>query len=245
MSYEKSAHLYDLLDQKDNIEFFYHYASRAERTLDVGAGTGRIAIPLAELGLEIYCVEPSPAMRAEFERKLTARPDLLDKIRLIPADAASFEIDILFPMAFLSGCFDHFVNQEQRRASLENIHRHLTPGGVLVFDVFLGLMDDRPLSPAGEVKMGNKMIRRSVAGQTISPRRQRVELVYEVYEDGEILERVEEYGLVGITDRQSVHQILKATGFEIRREWGGYDFKAYREGDPLLIVEAIKKGHAE
>ncbi|MGD8753448.1 MAG: hypothetical protein PVG14_18620, partial [Anaerolineales bacterium] len=50
-----------------------------------------------------------------------------------------------------------------------------------------------------------------------------------------------EYGLVGITDRQSVHQILKATGFEIRREWGGYDFKAYREGDPLLIVEAVKR----
>jgi SAM-dependent methyltransferase len=164
MSYKKSAHLYDLFDQKDNIEFFYHYASRAERALDVGAGTGRIAIPLAERGLEICCVEPSPAMRTEFEKKLTARPDLLDKIQLIPADAASFEVNMLFPVAFLSGCFDHFVNQEQRRASLENIHRHLTLGGVLVFDVFLGLMNDKPLSPAGEVIVGDKTIRRSVAG---------------------------------------------------------------------------------
>jgi len=65
MSYEKNAHLYDLFDQKENIEFFYHYASRPVRALDVGDGTGRIAIPLAERGLEICCVEPSPAMRAD------------------------------------------------------------------------------------------------------------------------------------------------------------------------------------
>ncbi|MGD2158739.1 MAG: class I SAM-dependent methyltransferase [Anaerolineales bacterium] len=241
MSYEKSAHLYDLFDQKDNIELFYYYASRAERTLDVGAGTGRIAIPLVERGLEIYCVEPSPAMRAELERKLTACPDLLDKIQIIPGDAASFEVDILFPVAFLSGCFDHFVNQKQRITSLENVHRHLILGGVLVFDVFLGLMKDELLSPAGEVKVGSKVIRRSAAGQVLSPDRQRVDLIYEIYESGEILERIKECGQVGITDRQSVHPVLHATGFEIRREWGGYDFKAYREAEPLLIVEAVKR----
>ena len=44
--YEKVAHLYDLFDRKENVEFFFHYASAAGEILDVGAGTGRITIPL-------------------------------------------------------------------------------------------------------------------------------------------------------------------------------------------------------
>lgn len=36
--YEKSAHLHDLFDQKENIDFFYHYADTAGDILDVGAG---------------------------------------------------------------------------------------------------------------------------------------------------------------------------------------------------------------
>ena len=48
--YEKSAHLYDLFDQKENVAFFGRYATPGEEILDVGAGTGRITIPLAERG---------------------------------------------------------------------------------------------------------------------------------------------------------------------------------------------------
>ncbi|MFP4050951.1 MAG: hypothetical protein ACLFVB_04340 [Thermoplasmata archaeon] len=39
--YEKSAHLYDLFDNKENIEFFKSYAEEVDKILDVGAGTGR------------------------------------------------------------------------------------------------------------------------------------------------------------------------------------------------------------
>ena len=51
--YEKSAHLYDLFDRKENVEFFHHYAAKAGEILDVGAGTGRIAIPLARRGISV------------------------------------------------------------------------------------------------------------------------------------------------------------------------------------------------
>lgn len=51
--YEKAAHLYDLFDQKANIEFFFHFAFQAGEILDIGAGTGRIAIPLAERGVTV------------------------------------------------------------------------------------------------------------------------------------------------------------------------------------------------
>jgi SAM-dependent methyltransferase len=241
MGYEKSAHLYDLFDRKDNIDFFFHYAQLSGEVLDVGAGTGRIAIPLAERCVKVCCVEPSPAMRREFENKLAACGDITGRIQLIAGDAATFGVEQVYPMAFLSGCFDHFFDEKERIDSLKNINRHLTPGGILVFDVFLGLMENRPLSVSGEAKWRGQVIRRFVGSRILSPERLWVKLVYEVYQGEEMVERIEEHGLVGITDRQDLHRILWESGFDVKHKWVGYDFIEYKDGDTLLIVEAAKQ----
>lgn len=166
--YEKAAHLYDLFDRKENIEFFYRYASAAGEILDIGAGTGRIAIPLAEQGVRVFCIEPSPAMRREFERKLTGRPDLSGNIHLAAGDAGTFDLGRTFPAAFL---------------------------------------------------------------------------VFETYESGALMERIEERSQVGIVHREGLHGLLGEAGFAVRREFGDYDLSDYREGGTLLIVEAVKEGN--
>jgi SAM-dependent methyltransferase len=237
--YERSAHLYDLFDDKENVDFFGHYAARAGEILDVGAGTGRIAIPLAEQGVRLVCVEPSPAMRDQFQRKLARRPDLRDRIMLVPDDAASFHLGRTFTAAFLSGTFDHFLDGAERLASLQNIARHLETGGTLVFDVFLGLMDDSPLTPAGRIRRANREYRRLVGRRTLPGHQVEVKLVFEVYQDDELVEQIEEESIVGVTDRSQVHNLLTQTGFSVRREFSDYDFAPYRPGDDLLIVDAV------
>ena len=239
--YEKSGHLYDLFDQKANIEFFLRYASQAKEVLDVGAGTGRIALPLAKRGVKVVCIEPSPAMRQEFETKLAQQPDLSARIHLLPGEASSFSLGRTSPVAFLSGSFDHFLDDEERVSSLINIARHLDRKGTLVFDVFLGLMGDSPLSPAGRVKAGTREYRRFVGGKVLPGHKKETQLVFETYEDGELIERIEEISLVGITSRPGIHRVLAESGFAVREEWGDYDFTPYQEGDSLLIVEAVKK----
>jgi SAM-dependent methyltransferase len=241
MGYEKSAHLYDLFDRKGNIEFFFHYALPVGEVLDIGAGTGRIAVPLAERGLNVWCVDPSPAMRAEFKKKLKSSPNISDRINIIKGDAASFEMNRVFPMAFLSGCFDHFLDEHERCESLRNIGANLNPGGILLFDVFVGCMGEKPSTPAGEVVMGDQRIRRYVGREALSTDRQLVKIVYEVYQGKECVERIEEQGLVGITTREEVRRILSLCDFKAIREYGGYDFALYKEGGSLLIMEAIKK----
>jgi SAM-dependent methyltransferase len=244
--YEKSAHLYDLFDRKENVEFFSRYASQAGEILDVGAGTGRIAVPLARQGIRVTCVEPSPAMRCEFEKKLRAEPALLERITLIAGDARSFNLGRTFPAAFLSGCFDHLLDDGERRAALANVGRHLVTGGLLVFDVFLGLMQDAPLSPAGEVRIGEREIRRLVGGQVLPGRRKETVLVFETYERGALVERIiEERSLVGLTDRESIHRLLTASGFAVRQEWASYDREPFCAGDALLIVEAVREASGE
>jgi len=237
--YEGSAHLYDAFDSKGNVDFFLHYAARAGEILDVGAGTGRIAIPLAEQGIRVMCVEPSPAMRRQLEEKLERRPHLRHRIRIVPGDAASFDLGHRCPAAFLSGTFDHFVDRDERLVSLQNIVRHLEPGSTLVFDVFLGLMEAAPLSPAGRSRDEGQEVRRFVGRQVLPGRRVRVELVFETYRQGELVERVEEASLVAVTSRDEIHGLLAQVGCHVRREFSGYDFTPYREGDDLLLVEAV------
>jgi SAM-dependent methyltransferase len=240
--YEKCAHLYDMFDNKENIDFFHHYASQAGEILDIGAGTGRIAVPLAESDVKLFCVEPSPAMRREFRKKLSHSPELASNIHIIPEDAKSFNISRIFPAAFLSGCFDHFLNDDERVTSLSNIGNHLMPNGILVFDVFLGLMKDSPLSPAGKVNVGNREYRRLVSSKRLSENKMETILVFEEYENDKLVERFEEQSLAGITNREAIHRILKSTGFTIQHEWSDYNFTPFREGDTLLIIDAIKTG---
>jgi len=238
--YEKSAQLYDHFDHKDNIGFFYHHTNQVGKALDIGAGTGRIAIPLAERGINVTCVEPSPAMRAVFESKLSAHPLLAERIQLYPNDARSFSINDRFPLAYLSGTFDHFLDDEERLASLSNIANHLEPKGILIFDVFLGLMKDSPLIPAGEIQVGDTVIRRFISGKILPGNLKETTLIYEVYQGEELIQRIEEHSLVGLTDHSNIRNLLQNTGFEVYAEWSVYDFTPYQSGDDLLIVEAKK-----
>lgn len=241
--YEKVAHLYDLFDTKPNIQFFLRYGLEAGEILDVGAGTGRIAIPLAEKGVKVFCVEPSPAMRREFAGKLSGLPQASANITVVEGDAFSFEFHRTFEAAFLSGTFDHFLDDSERLSSLNNIGRHLEPNGRVVFDVFLELMKDAPLSPAGAIRKGSTEYRRFVGGKVLPDGVRETHLVFETYSSGKLVERVHEQSLVGIIGRQRLHSVLAETDFQVRREFGNYDSSEFREGDELLIVEAVKVAH--
>jgi len=100
-------------------------------------------------------------------------------------------------------------------------------------------------TPAGEVRVGERDIRRLVGGQVLPGRRKETVLVFEVYERGVLVDRVEERSLVGITDRGAIHRLLRAGGFAVRQEWASYDREPFREGDVFLLVEAVREASGE
>ncbi|UCE15065.1 MAG: hypothetical protein JSV04_07765, partial [Candidatus Heimdallarchaeota archaeon] len=157
-------------------------------------------------------------------------------------DVKSFKLEDLFSAAFLSGSFDH-IPKNERLESLKNVNRHLRIGGRLVFDIYIGGMKDSPLSLIDTIKKGDYVYQRSIGTKTLPNDTIDVLLVYEIYKEGKLIEKIEQPSTAVITTREEVHNLLENAGFSIKKEYRDYDFSPYTKQSPLLIVEAEKVGN--
>jgi SAM-dependent methyltransferase len=98
--------------------------------LELGIGTGRIALPLARLGVPVHGIELSRAMVA----KLRSKPGSED-IGVTIGDFATVSVDGTFSVAYL--VFNTIMNltsQAAQVACFRNVAAHLIPGGCFVIE---------------------------------------------------------------------------------------------------------------
>ncbi len=103
------------------------------RALELGVGTGRIALPLAERGVPVHGIELSEAMAA----KLRAKPGGAD-IGVTIGDFASTTVEGSFSLAYV--VFNTIMNlttQKAQVACFHNVAAHLEPGGCFVAEVMI------------------------------------------------------------------------------------------------------------
>src|SRR5436189_1990155 len=101
------------------------------RALELGIGTGRIALPLAQRGVPVHGIELSKAMAARLGAKLGG-----EDIGVTIGDFATTTVDGTFSVAYL--VFDTIMNlttQEAQVACFRNVAAHLEPGGCFVIEV--------------------------------------------------------------------------------------------------------------
>jgi SAM-dependent methyltransferase len=102
-------------------------ADHGDPVLDVGAGTGRIALDLAGRGHEVVALDHDPALVAE----LTRRTGELT-VTAITADAREFDLGRLFALCIVPmQTIQLLGGAEGRRAFLECVRRHMQPDGLL------------------------------------------------------------------------------------------------------------------
>ncbi|MFL5950421.1 MAG: class I SAM-dependent DNA methyltransferase [Gaiellaceae bacterium] len=107
------------------------------RALELGIGTGRIALPLAARGVEVHGIDLSEAMIARLREKPGS-----EKIAVTIGDFATTKVDGTFRLAYLVyNTIQNLTTQDEQVSCFENVAAHLEPGGCFVIEV--GLPDLR------------------------------------------------------------------------------------------------------
>jgi SAM-dependent methyltransferase len=105
--------------------------------LEFGVGTGRLAVPLAERGVEVVGVDLSPEMLAKLKEKSSA-------VTVVEADMTTVSLEREFSLAYIA--FNSIFALDTQQAQVElfrNAAAHLRPGGRFVLETAVV----RPPSP--------------------------------------------------------------------------------------------------
>ena len=124
------------------VEFLAELAGGGS-ALELGMGTGRIALPLSRRGVPVHGIDLSEAMLA----RLRAKPGA-DEIGVTIGDFATTKVDGTFSLAYL--VFNTIMNlttQDEQVACFENVAAQLEPGGCFVIEVMVPALR---LLPPGE-----------------------------------------------------------------------------------------------
>ena len=112
---------------------FLQARAGAGPALELGIGTGRIALPLSRGGLCVHGIELSPAMIAELRTKPGA-----DAIVVTLGDFATTIVDGTFSLAYLvRNTIMNLTTQDEQVACFANVAACLTPGGCFVVEVMV------------------------------------------------------------------------------------------------------------
>jgi SAM-dependent methyltransferase len=99
--------------------------------LELGIGTGRLALPLRKRGVRVHGIELSPAMVA----KLRENPDSAD-IGVTIGDFATATVNGSFKLAYLvRNTIMNLTTQDEQVRCFCNVATHLQPGGCFVIEV--------------------------------------------------------------------------------------------------------------
>jgi SAM-dependent methyltransferase len=100
------------------------------RALELGIGTGRIALPLSRRGVTVHGVDLSQPMVDQ----LRAKPGG-EAIEVTIGDFATTRVDGAFSLAYLVyNTIENLTTQEAQVACFQNVARHLAPGGRFVIE---------------------------------------------------------------------------------------------------------------
>jgi SAM-dependent methyltransferase len=109
--------------------------------LELGIGTGRIALPLSERGVRVVGIDLSEAMVAKLREKPGA-----ERIEVAIGDFATTQVEGTFSLAYVVfNTIGNLTSQDAQVACFQNAAAHLEPGGCFVIE--LGVPGLRTLPP--------------------------------------------------------------------------------------------------
>jgi len=233
-------------EYQDDIPFWLSLAQeQGSPILELGCGTGRVFLPLAEADYTCYGLDHDPGMLAILQQHTS--PGLRGKIHTVLADITTFQIEARFPLIILPCNTYSTLNSVSRAAALGCIFQHLEVEGLFCASIpNPDILNALETSDQIEVEMllthpdsGNP-----VQVSTWIERTSESLNFHWFYDHLKPDGRVDRITVSTSHDLASSSQFLdgfKKAGFSIIDTYGDFDRSPHNENSPNLIIVVQKK----
>ncbi len=242
--YDDLSDLYDFEYGHDyDLPFWTALGEREDGpVVEWGAGTGRLAVPLAGSGREVTAVELSESMVEAGREKGSA-------VEWVQGDMRHASLGRNYGMAICAfNSFLCLLSVDDALEFLRNAREHLLPGGLLGIEVSAFSPDELSDPPGGPVlrhdftrdrPYGGRLERFSVSRYDPASQLLHMHLFYELYGRSGALEnkRVHEVE-IRVVGRGELELMLRLARFEVEAVYGGFEGEPFDAGSDHLIVLA-------
>jgi SAM-dependent methyltransferase len=226
--------------------------------LELGCGTGRIVIPVAEAGVEIVGLDASADMLSVARAKLAAcRPEVQRRARLVHGDMREFEVPERFTLATIPyRAFLHNLSPEDQLRTLARVRDHLIEDGRLIMNAFDPSVQ---LLAAGRWSRSlheHNEIRHPRTGNRVTVREDfRYDLERQLVDGAFVYDEVDATGRVVKTThspltlryvfRYEMEHLLARSGFRVEALFGDFQRGTFRAGgEQIWVVRRQRTTHA-
>jgi len=237
---DRIARLYDRMtatmpDPADCVDRLAELAGQGP-ALELGIGTGRVALPLAANGVEVHGIDVSEAM----VEQLRAKPGG-EAVTVTMGDFADLPVEGSYPLVYVVfNTFFSLLTQDEQVRCFAAVADHLAPGGAFVLELFV---PDPALHPGGQSvrtrHLGLDMARLDLALH--DPVTQRVDF-------NNVLLTTDGLHLLPGSIRYAwpaeLDLMAKLAGLRLRERWGGWRREPYTASTTGLYVAVYEHAGA-
>ncbi len=235
-----------------DVQFYLEEARKAGApVLEIGCGTGRILLPIAEAGMTVVGLDRSPTMLSILRRKLAScSAETQSRVGLVEGDMRNFSLGQRFKLVMIPfRAFLHLLTSKDQRQALTCIHEHLTDDGWLVFNVFdpdLELIAAH-LGPLGSaLKKDSEFIHPDTGRRVVmwftgqyDPERQMLDgsfIFEELDEQGRVVAKTYSPLTLRYVHRYEMRYLLELCGYKVEALYGDFRRGPFRHGKEQIWV---------
>jgi SAM-dependent methyltransferase len=251
------ARLYDvdLLDDPGDVDLYLALAARSGGPiLEIAAGSGRVALPLAEAGYNVTLVDIDASMLARAGAAADRLgPEIKGRLHLVEADLLDLSLagGPRFGLAILAlNSILLLGSRETQEQALETMARHLVPGGLAVVDIWLPSSEelaryDGRLSleyVRTDPDSGLTVAKSAAAEHEPATGHVNLTAIYDESEQGGTVRRWLRQDRLRLLNAGDLRSMAESAGLVVEVVAGDYDLKAVGPYDERAILVARRRG---
>jgi SAM-dependent methyltransferase len=248
------ARLYDLdlVDDPGDLDLYLAMAERADGPiLELAAGTGRLAVPLAEAGHRVTAVDIDPAM-LDRARRRAAGITGVDRLTFVEADLVGLHLPDAgrYGLAFIAlNSLLVLGSRAAQQASLRTLAEHLAPDGLAVVDVWLpdaedlARFDGRIMLewPRLDPETGAIVTKVATALHDAASSTVTMTTIFEEGGQGQPARRWVRHDRLRLVSADELRDFAVAAGLTVELLAGGYDLGPIGPGSERAVLVAVRR----